>query len=264
MIEDIIKMSLLAVLQGITEFLPVSSSGHLVLCKELLDFKWGAGATIEIMLHAGTLLSVILFYRRRLLSLGADLIAQKKEARSYSGYIVLGVLPILAVGYVFREQLDIFFQYPWVASICLMITGIVLLLVHFVSRGQKPLGQRSALLIGFAQVAALLPGISRSGVTISTARLLGIRAKEAAEFSFLMSIPLLLAVIAWESIDWVVHGNQTGCPTSILLWGFFLSAAVGYVALRWLVSLLERGHFWRFGIYCIAVGLSSFIYLRLG
>ena len=80
MIEDIIKMSLLAVLQGITEFLPVSSSGHLVLCKELLDFKWGTGATIEIMLHAGTLLSVILFYRRRLLSLGADLIAQKGGA----------------------------------------------------------------------------------------------------------------------------------------------------------------------------------------
>ena len=145
-----------------------------------------------------------------------------------------------------------------------MITGLVLLLVHFVSRREQPLGQRSALMIGLAQVAALLPGISRSGVTISTARLLGIQAKEAAEFSFLMSVPLLLAVMVWESIDWIVHGNQTGCPTPLLLWGFLLSAAVGYVALRWLVSLLERGHFWRFGIYCIVVGLSSFIYMRFG
>ena len=110
MIEDIIKMSLLAVLQGITEFLPVSSSGHLVLCKELLDFKWGAGATIEIMLHAGTLLSVILFYRRQLFSLGADLIAQKKGGAVLQRLYCARCAPYFGSRFCFQGAVGHFFS----------------------------------------------------------------------------------------------------------------------------------------------------------
>ena len=264
MSEEVIKMSLLALLQGITEFLPVSSSGHLVLCKELLQFDWGGGATIEIMLHAGTLLSVLIFYRRRLLSLCRDMLAGKMKAREYGGLLLLGVLPILAVGFIGREAIGALFHHPALAAACLILTGMYLLLVHFIPSHPQPLTRRSALFIGLAQVAALLPGISRSGATISTARLFGIRPKEAAEFSFLMSVPLLLAVILWEGYVWMLHGNQTGCSMALLSWGFCLSAGVGYLALRWLVSLLERGRFWRFGIYCIVLGLSSLIYLQLG
>jgi len=258
---ETLKIVLLAIVQGVTEFLPVSSSGHLVLGRELLGLEMGSGGMLEVVLHAGALVSVLLFYRGRVRALVSGVKRGDGASVRYVGLVALGIVPAVVFGLLARNGLGDVYDRPLWAGAFLMVTGGYLLLSHWVPSVSRELGVRSVVLIGLVQMLALLPGISRSGSTICTARMLGVSPKVAAEFSFMMSIPLLLGVVLFEGISgWRAYTMDVG-EAGLLALGFAVSAAVGYAALRWLVSLLERGRFWRFGIYCLFVGAVSLFWL---
>lgn len=258
--EETLKIIILALIQGVTEFLPISSSGHLVIFKDILDLPKN-DATLEITLHAGTLFSILIFYRLRILNLLRSTMEKEKSSLKYISLIIISVLPAGLLGFFYGDFIEAeIFSKAQIVSILLIITGLYLIFSQILKPINLPFGKLSAILIGFSQMIALLPGISRSGATIGTARLLGINAKKSAEFSFLMAIPLLLAVILYKIIKTLSSCDILNYHLSSLLIGFFISAIVGYFALSWLVSLLQKGKFWYFGIYCIILGASYFFY----
>jgi undecaprenyl-diphosphatase len=261
--ENLFKVILLAIIQGVTEFLPVSSSGHLVLAKHFLGLEATTGATLEIVLHAGTLVSILVFYFKHLSEIIAGVFRGEKSAIKFVLLILLGCIPAIIVGFTVKDQLEEAFLSPRFVSCTLMATGAFLILSHFAKPREKKVSWLSGLIIGMAQAVAMLPGISRSGSTIGMSRFLGIEPKQAAEYSFLMSAPLLAGVSLLALLDLCEHGNTSGSSALELVLGFAVSAVVGYFSIKWLVSLLQRGRFWRFGLYCLAMGATSFVLLSL-
>lgn len=259
--ENLIKVILLAVIQGVTEFLPVSSSGHLVLSKHFLGLETTTGATLEIVLHAGTLISILVFYWNRLMNIASGVLRRDQESIRFAGLVLVGCIPAIGVGLLEKEQLEEAFKSPIFVSCTLMITGVFLIATHFTKPGIKPIRWGSGLVIGVMQALAMLPGISRSGSTIGMSRFLGIEPKQAAEYSFLMLAPLLAGVSLLALLDLLSNGNSSGSSALELGLGFLVSAGVGYFSLKWLVSLLQRGRFWFFGVYCLVAGLTSFLLL---
>jgi undecaprenyl-diphosphatase len=265
---------LLAVLQGLTEFLPVSSSGHLVLVEALLGVRApGSGSVLfETAVHAGTLGAVIYHYRRRiarLLAAVGRLAAGGMRARPadvpelrYIGLVALASLPAAAVGLLLHDRITETFDEPAVAAGCLVATGLFLL----VSRGRgggRMLHWRTAVLIGAAQAVAILPGCSRSGWTITTALLCGIGFAEAAEFSFVLSIPAVAGALALE----LAAGSEplTWGGAGLLAVGVVGAFASGLVALRLLIRVLRSGRLYRFAWYLLpagAAGLAWFLAAR--
>ncbi|MDZ8117092.1 undecaprenyl-diphosphate phosphatase [Pontiella agarivorans] len=257
--ENFLKVILLAVIQGVTEFLPVSSSGHLVLSKYFLGLDASGGASLEIVLHAGTLISILAFYRKHLAEVITGVLKGRRESIRFVLLILLGCIPAIIVGFSLKDQLEAAFAHPVYVSCALIATGLFLIASHFPKAGNKKVGWISGLIIGIAQACAMMPGISRSGSTIGMSRFLGIEPKEAAEYSFLMSAPLLAGVSLLYLLDCCKEGNSSGSSVVELVVGFAVSAVVGYFSLKWLVSLLQRGRFWRFGIYCLSVGLITLV-----
>lgn len=261
--ENLFKVILLAVIQGVTEFLPVSSSGHLVLSKHFLGLEATTGATLEIVLHAGTLVSILVFYGKHLIEIAVGVFRGEKSAVKFVLLILLGCIPAIIVGFTVKDQLEGAFTHPQFVSCTLMVTGLFLIASHFAKPGKKQVGWLSGLVIGLAQAVAMLPGISRSGSTIGMSRFLGIEPKEAAEYSFLMSAPLLAGVSLLAMLDLFEHGNTSGTTSLELILGFVVSGVVGYFSLCWLVSLLQRGRFWYFGVYCLTIGIATFFLLNV-
>ena len=252
-----LKISILAIIQGITEFLPISSSGHLVLCKHFIGLEAASSSTLVIVLHAGTLLSILIFYRRRVKNLFLGIISNQENSKVYTKLLILGIFPAIICAVLGRNYIEIICNKPSLVAIFLIINGIYLLVSSLSKKCEKKIIPLSAFIIGIAQMFALIPGISRSGSTICTARLFGIAPRDAAEFSFLMSIPLLIGVVIYEGLNWLNCDALMGISSWVLAWGFLVSAFTGYLALSWLVSLLERGQFWYFGVYCLVAGILS-------
>jgi undecaprenyl-diphosphatase len=255
---------LLAVLQGIAEFLPISSSGHLLIAGRLLDFN-PPGVRVETMLHFGTLLAICLYYQRRLRRLLTGLFQWDPAARRQCGFLLLSSLPIVGVYLVFHEPLEAVYENSRLAAAMLLATGGALLSLRLrrpaegaaapstPTRADAPLCVWRAVTIGLAQALAILPGISRSGATIVAARHLGLAPAHAAEFSFLMSIPPLLGGTLLSLFDQA--GNlASGLTWSVLALGALVAAVVGYGAITVLLRVLNSGHFWMFGVYCLAAG----------
>ena len=248
--EDILKILLLALIQGVTEFLPISSSGHLVIAKYFLNLREG-GATLEIILHAGTLFSILFFYRNRLIEIIKNLTNKEHEEWSYFRFILIAIIPIFIIGMFYSKNIELFYNDPFFTSCLLILTGIFLISSNFFKIGILKLSKTSAFIIGLGQMLAILPGISRSGMTIGLAKLFGIESKKAAEFSFLIVIPVLCGVLI---LFLILEETESFYSSDLLLLGFIISALVGYLALSWLVSILIKGHFWYFGVYCILLG----------
>ena len=244
---DTVKLLLLAVLQGITEFLPISSSGHLVIFKHLLGIA-SPGASLEVALHIGTLLSVLVFFRRRLLRLFT-------VERRFILHLIVGSIPAAIVGFLLKGRIEALFSSPFSASLLLIFTGIVLLLTRLVKEGSRSVGSISALLVGIGQAVAILPGVSRSGMTISTAGFLGVKRDDALYFAFLLFIPACLGAAVLELPGMGADFFSLGVISSILV-----SFVVGYIALKVLKAVLLSGRFYLFGIYCVLAGLASILY----
>ena len=254
---DFLNVTILAILQGIAEFLPISSSGHLVIGQHVLNVR-DAGMQLDVFLHVGTLLSVGVYYRRSLWRMVAE------RDVLYVLKIVLSALPAVAVYMLFREKVDALFSNAKMVGALLMFTGAVLAGTRFLPTGTKDVSFLRALWMGVMQAVALLPGVSRSGMTLAAARSGRVDPSKSAEFSFLMSAPLILGGMFLEIVKMFrssESASQDGVGVGLLVWGAVLSAAVGYFSLVALVKTLKGRWFWLFGPYCVAAGLLTLCFL---
>lgn len=243
------EVLILSVLQGIAEFLPISSSGHLALGKSLLGLG-EAGLRLDIALHVGTLVAVFAFYWtviRRILVC---------REWSYVGKVVLSAVPAGLVGVLLKDQLETAFASTQAVGGCLIATGLILTATRFLPRGEKGVSVFSALGMGLAQAVAILPGISRSGMTLAAARLAKIDAEKAAEFSFLMSAPPIAGAALLEILKGLKAVEPVADEVSWALCGVgaLVAAVVGYFSLKVLLRSLKSDRFWLFGPYCLFAG----------
>ncbi len=263
-VHEYLSVVLLATLQGVAEFLPISSSGHLVIAANVLHVN-PPGVRLEMMLHVGTLASVCLYYRQKLKTLILALVRWEPGAWSEVGLLLLATLPVVALYFLARDWLVSLFENTRFTATMLLVTGGLLLSLKIrrsrgdgvspeVASAPRPVNFWRAATIGVAQAFAILPGISRSGATIVTARHLGIAPGRAAEFSFLMSIPPLLggALLDLLRHDPAAAGAAMGWDVVGL--GMAVAAVVGYGSIVVLMRTLTSGRFWVFGLYCLLVG----------
>ena len=253
--REFFDVTVLSILQGVAEFLPISSSGHLVIGQHLLGLDV-PGMRLDLMLHFGTLVSIFAFYWRtiwRILS---------KFEWQYVLKIVLSALPAVVVYFFFKDFIEGLFENAKMVGVLLMFTGAILIGTRYLPRGSRDVCWKRALFMGCAQALALLPGVSRSGMTLASARTGRVDAEKAAEFSFLMSAPLILGGVLLEVLK--SFRTETAAPTGEISWGLtiygaVLAAVVGYFSLVVLLKALKGRWFWLFGPYCLAAGLLTLI-----
>lgn len=258
--RECFDVMMLAVLQGITEFLPISSSGHLVIAQSLLKIN-NPGVRLEVILHLGTMLSIMWYYRKPLIALVNGVFRGRRESLAMVGDIVLSAIPAAFFYYLCHDKIDAFFEDTHAIGGFLIFTGVVLCALRLMPCGMGAVTAPRALLVGFAQALAVLPGVSRSGMTIAAARMSGIAPDKAAEFSFLMSLPLLAGAALLDGLKSTASPAAHLLPGWLLLAGAAVSAVVGVVALSLLVRTLRGGRFWLFGLYCVAAGLFTLIFV---
>lgn len=254
---------ILGVVQGATEFLPVSSSGHLVIGQALLDVEV-PGIFFEIAVHAATLVSVLLVYRRRVAELAVGALRRDPAALHYLGLIVLASVPAGIVGVFFEDAVERLFENPWTVAGALAVTGAILWSSRAALRLRPPGGEmnaKRAFIIGVAQAFAITPGISRSGTTVVTGLWLGVDARDAAAFSFLMSIPVIGGAALLKVPELLESGP--GMSTAALLAATVAAAVTGVLAIRTFLAMLRRGTFDQFAIYCWAVAAAFALWLAL-
>ena len=256
---NLLEAIVLGIIQGLTEFLPVSSSGHLELAKALFGNSSlpKESMAFTILLHGATALSTIVVYRKDIGQIIMGLFSKDwNEDKVFSVKIVLSMIPAALIGVLFNDQLEVMFsgQTLWV-GILLLLTGALLLTADKAKSTEKPVTYLSAIIIGISQAIAILPGISRSGATISTAVLLGIDKEKAARFSFLMVVPLILGKMAKDILD---GGNDFGALSIPVLSGGFIAAFIaGILACTWMISLVKKSQLKYFAYYCFAAGLLA-------
>ncbi|UCB52680.1 MAG: undecaprenyl-diphosphate phosphatase [Candidatus Zixiibacteriota bacterium] len=263
---------ILGIVQGLTEFLPISSSGHLVLGEFLLEVKFD-DISFEVFLHFGTFLSVVVVFRRNIWSMARAVwlkvrsvltgvaAARGSEDLHLVWMIFVGSLPAGLAGLLFKSYVEASFSSVLLVSIMLLFTGTALFLTRFFRAGRVRLKWGDALLVGLAQALAMLPGVSRSGLTISTAIFARVDRSRAAEFSFLLSLPAILGASLVELKDVSSQANP-GSHLGIYLVGAATAFAVGYLAIKFLLEVIRKGKFQYFAYYCLAVGLLFLIFAR--
>lgn len=259
---------ILAVLQGLTEFLPVSSSAHLVLARSYLPGgeRLASDARVEVLLHVGTLLAVLFFYRRELLALAAGALGRGAEPagqRRLLGLLAIGTLPAALIGVGFRSQIEETFALPVLASAMLLVTGSFLWRSRRWPEGRRELldlSVRSALLIGCAQAFAILPGISRSGATIVAGLALGLSNPAAATYSFLLSIPVIGGAILLDGSKLIEFCREEPAGAAV---GVLVSALVGLASLGLLVWIGRSRRLWCFAPYCWVLGAAGLAYAAI-
>ena len=245
----IIEAITLGIIQGLTEFLPISSSGHLVLSQVILGIQI-PGNDFEVLLHIGTLCSILVVFNNDIKNILFTL--SSKETQKFILMIFVGTIPAVIIGLGFKDVIERLFDDIIVVGFALVFTGITLIGSFYSKSGNKKNTIIKAFLIGVAQAIAIIPGISRSGITISFALFLGLDTRQAAKFSFLLAIPvisgagILMATDLRDGFSIDIYTASSGLITS-----FF----VGMVALKWLLSWLEGGKFHYFGIYCFLIGI---------
>ncbi|MFQ5639685.1 MAG: undecaprenyl-diphosphate phosphatase [bacterium] len=268
---------LLGIVQGLTEFLPVSSSGHLVLAETLLDIKEN-GIAFEIFAHFGTLMAVVTVFKSDFLQIFREMLAyltgkpqdgtlnsegkQVFGGMRLTGSLVVGTVPAAIIGYAFRGTFERSFAHPEFVSVALIVTGVILILSRFAREKGEELSYGKGFMIGLAQVIAFFPGISRSGTTITTGLLLGVSPFESARFSFLLAVPLILGVTGLKFFELLANPLSFD-QTLTLIIGCVASYASGLLAIKWLLSLVQKGKFDRFAYYCITVGILGVILFSL-
>ncbi|MFC1815224.1 undecaprenyl-diphosphate phosphatase [Thermodesulfobacteriota bacterium] len=267
---------LLGLIQGLTEFLPVSSSGHLVLLQNFFGMK-EPEILFDISLHIGTLIAVcIVFFQEifvilqtlvrlpRLLKVSVSLkqLYKDNEAVRLAVLIVMGSIPTALLGLVLHKVADKLFGTVWIVGMMLLATGALLWITRQIGLKGRPLGQvtiKDALLIGLVQGIAIIPGISRSGSTIAVALLMGVDREVAGRYSFLLSIPAILGALVL-GLDSTMM--QTSISGEMILLGTVIAGLVGFAALKLLLRLVKQGRLHLFGPYCWLAGISALIFIR--
>tara|TARA_B110000116_G_scaffold43102_1_gene35566 strand:- start:1454 stop:2221 length:768 start_codon:yes stop_codon:yes gene_type:complete len=251
---DWIQAFILGIVQGLTEFLPVSSSGHLVLAQHLLGVN-EAGVLLEVILHMGTLAAILFYFYNDLEQLVLDFFKGSKDAVNYVLFLVIATVPAVCAGLLLQDNIESTFNLS-IVKWMFLITGIVVGSTYFSkNRPKREMVLMIALCIGIAQSFALLPGISRSGITISLALIMGIQHKQAAKFAFFMAIPVLFGAGLLQVITIEPQVNISAGPLFI---GFISSAITGYLVISWLLDVISKGRFYWFSLYCFAVSFLTF------
>ena len=256
---DTIDAIILGIIQGLTEFLPVSSSGHLELGKAILGDNSIPEESLlfTVVLHFATALSTIVVFRKDVWDILKGLFQFKwNEETQFSLKIIISMIPAALVGFLLEDFMEVFFDGAIIiVGIMLIITAVLLYLADMAKTTPKGVSYRSAFVIGMAQMVAMLPGISRSGATISTAVLLGIDKTKSARFSFLMVVPLILGKVAKDILsgDISFESTQIGAMGA----GFVAAFVAGLLACTWMLKLVRQSKLTYFAIYCLIVGLIA-------
>ncbi|MEK7252279.1 MAG: undecaprenyl-diphosphate phosphatase [Actinomycetota bacterium] len=241
-------------IQGLTEFLPVSSSAHLILVPALLGMDEPDLATTAV-LHIGTLLALVWYYRRDLLSLATA--PRAPHNRRLWMLLIVGTIPAAVIGLGLRSPIEIIFSEPWIVAICLVITGLVLLVAHRLTGGIRTIADGTladALVVGMAQAIALIPGISRSGMTMTAGLAQGMSRKESARLTFLLGIPAIAGAGGIELLD-VIDKGGFGWN---LLAGTVVAGITGYFAVSLFIKLIGKHGLLSYAFYCIVFGLAAY------
>ncbi|MFP4346636.1 MAG: undecaprenyl-diphosphatase UppP [Anaerolineales bacterium] len=256
------QIVLLGILQGATEFLPISSSGHLVIVPYLLGWT-PSSLAVDTVLHLGTLVAILIYFRRELLEIGE---AWWQSLRTRSGaspaarlawLIILGSVPAALIGFLLEDWFESLFARPRAAALFLLGTAALLVLSEYLARRSRRLESmswREALFIGLAQSLAIAPGLSRSGSTIAAGLILGYQREDATRFSFLLAVPIVLGSGLYQLLQ-LTGGNDVGVSLGGLALGFLAAALTGYAAIAGLLALVKRRSLWPFALYCAALGL---------
>lgn len=258
----IIEAIILGIIQGLTEFLPVSSSGHLELAKFILGDNSvpEESLTYTVVLHFATALSTIVIFRKDIKEILTGLFKFKNnEELWFSIKIILSMIPAVVVGLLFEKELESFFGGSILFVGCmLLVTAVLLLLADKAKTTDKDVPVMGAIIVGVSQAIAMLPGISRSGATISTSVLLGIDRSKAARFSFLMVIPLIFGKIAKDVLGGDIH--FTSAEAIPMGAGFLAAFLAGLLACQWMIALVRKSKLAYFSIYCAVVGVIAIVY----
>ncbi|MEM7551768.1 MAG: undecaprenyl-diphosphate phosphatase [Bacteroidota bacterium] len=260
---SVIEAVILGLVQGLTEFLPISSSGHLELFSAILNVQNSESLLFSVVVHGATAASTIVVFRKDIAALFNNLFVfhWNYETRFIKN-IVLSSVPVAIVGLLFEEQIELLFSGKiLMVGFMLLITGLLLTFTHYAPvSGSKEISSGKAIIVGIAQALAIMPGISRSGATIASSILLKIDKKEATKFSFLMVLIPILGASLLKTIKFLGdsgHQNQIG--TTALLIGFISAFISGLFACNWMVNLVRKGKLYYFAIYCFAIGIISII-----
>lgn len=248
---SIIETVILGIIQGLTEWLPVSSSGHLAVAKENLG--WKPPIIFYVLLHVGTLLVIVAFFRKDIMQVLKALARRdfKSEEGKLGVFVVVGSIPTAVIGYVFQDLFESFFDNLLIVGAALLATGF-LLFVSERREGDRALNYLDSLLVGIAQGVAIIPGVSRSGATISTGLLRGLDREAAFRFSFLLSIPAVLGATLAKFGDWSLL--TSGVDVIAVALGVIASIVVGYLSLKVLLKVIVKQKFHCFAFYCWAAG----------
>ncbi len=264
--EEIIQSIILGIVQGLTEFLPVSSSGHLELVKAIQGSNFDAKESMmmTVVLHFATALSTVVIFRKDILEIVKGLFQFKwNEQSQFSVKIILSMIPAALVGVLLDEQIETFFEGQiLLVGFMLLLTGGLLFLADKAKNTEKKVSFAHAIIIGISQAIAILPGISRSGATISTSVLLGIDREKAARFSFLMVVPLIFGKIAKDLVS--DDFTMDGMNLPALSFGFIAAFFTGLVACTWMIQLVKNSKLTYFAIYCLLVGVVAIIWSFAG
>ena len=254
----IIQAVISGIVQGATEFFPISSSGHLVLLHNIFGFKQSM-LTFDVFLHFGTILSVLIFFRK-------DILNMIRKDRALLKFIIIGSIPTFIIGMLFKDVVENYFSMPRIVGLFLVITGVFLLLASFyalylkISKRNKPLGASNSVIIGIAQGISILPGISRSGSTIGAALIAGLNEYDAVRFSFLLSIPAVLGANILKARQ--ICGSLVSIDMAVFAAGGIAAMVTGFFAIKFLLIMLRKNLFFLFGIYCLLIGSAVIILSR--
>jgi undecaprenyl-diphosphatase len=247
----------LGLIQGLTEFLPVSSSGHLEIAKSLFGVDPEASFYFTVAVHGATVLSTIVVFRKEIINLAAGSLKFKmNEETSYTIKLIISMIPVGIAGVLLKDPIEKLFNGNLIfIGLMLLVTSAVLAAAHFMKKRERSIGYKDAFIIGVAQAIAVIPGISRSGSTIATGLMIGNKKDEIARFSFLMVLVPVIGANLMEFISGDVNINSAGI--GIVVIGFITAFVSGYFACRWMITLVKRSKLIWFSIYCAIVGLLS-------
>jgi undecaprenyl-diphosphatase len=249
---SIIEAIILGIVQGFTEFLPVSSSGHLVLLQKIFNVEEGA-LSFSIALHFATLIAVVVVYWKKILSM------IRNPFSKLTVYIVIGTIPIAVIGLLFHDLIESFFETGATLGVGFIFTGLVLLYAESAGKKNRSIEDmkiKDPLIIGTAQAIAMLPAVSRSGMTVSGALLLGIERKAAADYAFLLSIPAILAAVAKDLYEVIKTGEIALAAIGFLpvALGMLFAAVSGFIAVKAMINLVQKGKLRYFSYYLWVIG----------
>lgn len=263
---SLLTIILLGIVEGLTEFIPVSSTGHLVLAGELLGFSSEAAGTFEIVIQLGAILAVIVLYHRRFTDVIAGLFRRDPGAIAFTRNVALGFLPSMVIGFVVYDMVKAMLESPEIVAWALILGGIAILVLERTLKTPRydsveAMSWKTALGIGFIQCLSMIPGVSRSGATIMGALSLGVERKTAAEYSFFLAVPTMLAASSYDLL-------KTGAALDSSAWstiavGFVVSFVVALVVIRWFIGIVTRYGFAPFAWYRIVVGAIALVWLSL-